>query len=317
MKRGALLGGLAAAPFAFSGSGRPAAAAGDAIVIAGTANDSGGELFYAKDLNLFAKAGLPGVSISALTNPGAAAAAVVGGTLTVGTLTIPGVVIAKSKGLPIVIIAPASLYNSAKPTSGIVVLQDSPIRNARDLNGKTLATRDIGNLSYYGALEWIDKNGGDSKSVKWVEIPDPGDMAAMRAHRIDAASVSEPAFSDALNGGARLLADCYDAIADHFLIAAYFTTAAYARANPEIVRKISQVIIEAGVWANSHQAESAKILEKYANAPIPPGITRVTYAEKMRAADADPILDMMQRYGILKQPMKATELFAPEVPLGT
>jgi len=313
VKRSALIGGLAAAPFAIAGA--PLAAQSNSIQIAGTANDSGGQIFYAKDLSLFPKAGLTDVTISALNNPGAAAAAVVGGTITVGTLTIPGVVIAKAKGVPIVIIAPASLYDSAKPTSGIIVLGDSPIKTAGDLNGKTLSTRDIGNLSYYGALDWIDKNGGDSKTVKWVEIADPLAMAAMKAHRIDAASVSEPAFSDALHGGARLLADCYDAIADRFLIAAYFTTADYARTNPELVRKISQVIIEAGVWANSHLAESAKILEKYANAPIPPDITRVTYAEKMRAADVVPILDMMQRYGILKSPMNAADLFAPEVPL--
>ena len=315
MKRSDLLGGLGAAPLVLAAAPSLAWAQSDSILISGTANDSGGELFYAKDLDLFAKAGLPNVTVNVLNNPGAAAAAVVGGSISVGTLTIPGVVIAKSKGLPIVLIAPASIYNTAKPTSGIIVLKDSPIKTASDLNGKTVATRDLGNLSYYGALDWIDKNGGNSKTVKWVEIPDPSVMAAMQANRVDAGSVSEPAFSDALHGGARMLAACYDAIGDHFLIAGYFTTVDFARSHPQIVRKISQVIIQAGVWGNGHQAESAKILEKYANAPVPPDITRVTYAEKMRATDVVPILELMQRYGILKQPMKPSELFAPEVPL--
>lgn len=315
MKRSDLLGGLGAAPLALAATPSPAWAQSDSILISGTANDSGGELFYAKDLDLFAKAGLPNVTVNRLNNPGAAAAAVVGGSIAVGTLTIPGIVIAKSKGLPIVLIAPASIYNSAKPTSGIIVLKDSLIKTAADLNGKTVATRDLGNLSYYGALDWIDQNGGNSKTVKWVEIPDPSVMAAMQANRVDAGSVSEPAFSDALHSGGRLLAACYDAIGDHFLIAGYFTTVDFARARPEIVRKISQVIIQAGVWGNSHQAESAKILEKYANAPVPPDITRVTYAEQMRATDVVPILELMQRYGILKQPMKPSELFAREIPL--
>ena len=317
VKRSALLAALAGAPVVLATGLSPAVAQNDAILISGTANDSGAEIFYAKDLGLFPKAGLPNVTVNRLNSPGAAAAAVIGGTLTVGTLTIPAFVVAKAKGLPIALIAPASLYNSAKPTTGIIVLEDSPIKSAAHLNGKTLATRDIQNLSYYGALAWIDKNGGDSKTVKWIEIDDPLITAAMQAHHVDAGVVSEPVLDDALNGGARLLAACDNAIGNHFLIAGYFTTADYAQTHPEIVRKISQVIIEAGVWGNSHHAESAKILEKYAGAPVPAGITRVTYAEKMRAADVVPILDLMQHYGILTQPMKPTALFAPEVALSS
>lgn len=317
MKRSALLAALAAAPVTLAAGRSPAAAQNDAIHISGTANDSGGEIFYAKDLGLFPKAGLTGVTINRLNSPGAAAAAVVGGTLTVGTLSMPSFVVAKAKGLPIAIIAPASLYNSAKPTTGIIVLQDSPIKSAADLNGKTLATRDIENLSYYGTLDWVDKNGGDSKTLKWVELDDPVIMTAMQSHHVDAGVVSEPVFDVALHQGARLLGACDDAIGEHFLIACYFTTADYARTHPEIVRKISQVIIEAGVWGNSHHAESASILQKYAGAPVPPGITRVTYAEKMRAADVVPILDLMQHYGILKQSMNPAALFAPEIPLST
>lgn len=316
MKRSAVLAALGAAPVALATGRSPARAQNDPILISGTANDSGAEIFYAKDLGLFAKAGLTNVTVNRLNSPGAAAAAVVGGTLTVGTLSMPSFVVARAKGLPIVIIAPASLYNSAKPTTGIIVLQDSPIKTAAHLNGKTIATRDIENLSYYGTLDWIDKNGGNSKTVKWIEMDDPLIMPGMRAHHVDAGVVSEPVFDDALHAGARLLGACDDAIGSHFLIACYFTTADYARAHPDIVRKIGQVIVQAGVWANKHQAESAKILEKYAGTPVPPGITRVTYAESMRAADVVPILNLMQQFGILKQAIDPATLFAPEVPLG-
>lgn len=315
MNRSRLLTGLGAAPLALAALRAPARAQNDAILIAGTANDSGAEIFYADDLGMYKKAGLNGVTVERLNSPGAAAAAVVGGTVTVGTLTIPGIALAVEKGLPIAIIAPASLYNSATPTSGIIVLKNAPYKKAADLNGKTLATRDIGNMSYYGAKVWIDKNGGDSKSIKWVEVTDTQALAAMQAGRVDGASVSEPALDEAIHGEARMLAACYDAIADKFMIAAYFTTRDYARAHPDIVRKISQVIMEAGAWGNKNRAQSAKILEKYAQAPVRPDNTRVTYAERMRAADAQPVLDVLAQYGVLKAPMKAADLFAPQVPL--
>ncbi len=89
--------------------------------------------------------------------------------------------------MPIVIVAPGPIYSSATPTSGIIVLKNSPFKKASDLNGKTIATRDLSNLSYYGGNNWIDKNGGDSKSVKWVEVTDTNTVPALLAGRIDAA----------------------------------------------------------------------------------------------------------------------------------
>ena len=235
--------------------------------------------------------------------------------ITVAAMMIPGIAAARESGLPIKIIAPSSIYASAMPTSGIIVLKNSAIKKASDLNGKTIATRDISNMSYYGAKAWIDKNGGDSKTIKWVEVNDPQTVAAMKAGRVDAASVSEPALDDALHGpDARLLAACYDAIGDKFMIAAYFTTEDYARMHPDIVRKINVIILAAGAWANKNHAQSAKILEKYSGVPMLPGYTRVTYAERMRPADVQPVLDLLANYGVLKVPMRATDLFAPQVP---
>jgi NitT/TauT family transport system substrate-binding protein len=233
-------------------------------------------------------------------------------------LTIPGIAVARDKGIPIKIIAPASIYNAATPTSGIIVLKNSPIRKAADLNGKTIATRDIQNMSFYGAKAWIDKNGGDSKSVKWVEINDAQAMAAMQAGRVDAASVSEPALDDAIhNPDGRLLGACYDAIGNGFMIAAYFVTEDYARTHPDVCRKVNAAILEAGVWGNKNRAASAKILEKYSGVPVPPTNTRVTYAERTRPADVQPVLDLLVRYGVITTPMKAVDLFATQVPLST
>jgi NitT/TauT family transport system substrate-binding protein len=308
---------LAAAPGVFAALATTANAGaqdnGPEIIIAGTPNDSGGSIFYAQDLGLYKKAGL-NVTIQSMNNPGSVVAAVVGGSVTIGTLTIPGIAIAHEKGVPIVIIAPGSIYSSATPTSGIIVLKNSPYKKASDLNGKTIATRDLSNLSYYGAINWIDKNGGDSKTVKWVEVTDTATVPAMLAGRVDAASVSEPALDDAVHGpDARMLAAVYDAIGDKFLISGCFTTAAFAKAHPDVVRAFERVIIAAGTWGNHNRALSAKILEKYAGVPVPPEATRVTYAERLRPADAQPVLDMLRGAGVLKTPFPVTDLFAPDL----
>ena len=308
---------LAAAAFAAAmlAGGLPASApaqTADPIVVAAPPNDSSGEVFYAAEMGLFTKAGL-NVKVQAMNNAGAITPAVISGSIQIGSLTVPSIALAREKGVPLTMIAPASVYSVSAPTSGIIVLKNSPLKKAADLNGKTIATRDLTNLSYYGANAWIDKNGGDSKSVKWIEISDTADMAAMQQGRVDAASVSEPALDDAIHGDGRMLGAVYDAIGDKFLIAAYFTTDAYAKAHPDVMKRFADAIVAAGKWANAHHVESAKILEKYAGVPVPPNNTRVTYAERLRAADAQPVLDMLAGYGVLKAGTRAADLFSATV----
>src|ERR671919_2817236 len=44
----------------------------------------------------------------------------------------------------------------------IQVPKDSPIRTAKDLEGKTLAVNTLNNIVHLMAIAWIDKNGGNS-----------------------------------------------------------------------------------------------------------------------------------------------------------
>jgi len=283
------------------------------IEAAGPPNDTGALIFYAADMGFFEKAGLR-VKVTSLNNSGSISSAIASGAVQVGSFAVSVGALAREKGIPLVMIAPAGLYLSSAPTSGLIVRKDALIRKAADLNGKTVATRDISNMSYFGAKQWIDQNGGDSKTIHWVEIPDTSDVAALQAGRIDAASVSEPALDDALRGGeVRSLAPIFDAIGKRFLISGYFTSEDYAKAHPDAVRKFADVIIATARWANRNRAQSGAILEKYAQTPVLPGSTRVTYAERLGSADVQPVLDLLLNYGLLKAPMRAKDLFSPLV----
>jgi ABC-type nitrate/sulfonate/bicarbonate transport system substrate-binding protein len=318
MKRAsALRFGASAGAAAMYGSIAPARIGAQAtnatINIIGARNDSAGIVYYAQDLGYYAQAGLD-ASVQALNASNAVVGAVLAGTATFGGMTIPGIALAREKGIPIVIAAPSAVYSSATPTAGIFVLKNSPYKKASDLNGKTLTTLDISNMGYYGAKAWIDRNGGDSKTIKWFEMPESAALAAMQSGRVDAAEVSEPALDNAIHGpDARLLASCYDAIGDKFLIAAYFTSVEYAKAHPDVVGRFCDVLLRAAAWANKNHAASGKILEKYIGSPVPPTNTRASYAERVRPADAQPVLDVLFQYGALKKPQHAADLFAPEL----
>lgn len=211
------------------------------------------------------------------------------------------------------IVAPGDVYSSASPNGGLIVLKDSPLKKASDLNGKTIATRDLTNLSYYATQAWVEQNGGDAKTLKWVELNDTVAVPALLSGRIDAACASEPALDAAIRGRdakGRLFAKIDDAIADTFMISAIVSTASYAAAHPAIVRQFAAAIIKAGTWANGHHAESAAILSKYAGVSFAPGSTRALYAERLRPSDAQPVLDVLAKFGVIDSTMRAPDLFA-------
>jgi NitT/TauT family transport system substrate-binding protein len=317
LSRSAVLTGAGVTVVAALSKPADALAASAEIPVGGAANESSGTVLYANDLGFFRKAGLD-VKLTVLSNPAPMLAAVVSGSMAISGIPLSQAALARAKGIPIVLIAPGSLHLSTVPANALIVLKDSPIQQAADLNGKTIATRDLANMSYLGARAWIDKNGGDSKSVRWLEISDPQHVAAMKSGRVDAASVGEPALDDALRGGTvRVLGPVFDAIALRFMIAGYCTSEAFAKANPEVIARFADAINEAAHWANQpkNYAQSAQIIGRYAMAPVLPDSTRVVYAEQVRAADIQPVLDVLLAYGFLKTPMRANELVSPLIHL--
>src|SRR5436190_8401042 len=101
----------------------------------------------------------------------------------------------------------ATNVKGTNESHAIQVLKSSPIKSAKDLEGKTIAVNTLNNIVHLMAMAWMDKNGGTSSKTKFVEIPFPNMEAALAAGKVDAISVHEPLGIAALQkGGARGLA---------------------------------------------------------------------------------------------------------------
>jgi NitT/TauT family transport system substrate-binding protein len=271
--------------------------------------DSGAEVIYAQARGTFAKHGLD-VDLQYISNGAAITAAVAGGALDIGYTNVISLAVAHQRGLPLTVIAPASLYNSKAPTSVLMVPFASPIASARDCTGKVIGVSSLRSITQYSTEAWLDANGGDAKSVRFIELEFPEMAPALTQGRIDVGHFAEPFISDAKKV-ARVLGDSYDAVAHDFLISVYVTTTAYASANPGVVKRFADAIRETAAWANGHHAESAPMLA--ATAKIDPAIvatmTRATFAERLVAADLQPNIDVTARYGGLTA-FPANELIA-------
>ena len=267
------------------------------------------EIYYATDMGFFAKAGLD-VDIQSMQGSSLIVSAIVGGSLDIGFDTLDVLAAQHLKGIPLVIIAPTHDYLSplTQRTQALIVPANSPLESAKDFNGKAIAVSTLHSLADLGARVWIDQNGGDSSSVKFVEVPFPAIPAALDANRIDAAWVVEPFITVAKKTN-RVVFYGFDGIAKHFVVGAWVATRQWAAAHPDLVSRFAAVIHDTAVWANKNPQQSGDILAKYVK--IPPAViatmARNHYAEELSPALMQPLIDAAAKYNGFK-PFPAQEL---------
>jgi NitT/TauT family transport system substrate-binding protein len=269
--------------------------------IATVASDPLALPLYAQQLGYFTKAGLD-VTINHTMNGAAVTAAVAAGAVDIGGSNLSTLVVAFKKGVPITVVAPAGIYNSASPVMGIVVPKNSPIATAKDLEGKTIAVSPLRSISEFAPSEWMDKNGGDSSKVKYVELPFGEMEAAMLAGRVAAVVFTEPYISES-KPTSRLLAFPYSAIAPTFLTSGFFASTAYVRAHHATVDRFASVIRQTALWANKNQQRSGEILAAMAklDASIVAKMSRVVYADSLTAAMVQPNIDLLAKFKVIER----------------
>ncbi len=280
------------------------------IRVGATGNDAAAEVYYADELGFFKKRGLE-VQITQQRNGAAEAAAVAGGALDIGEQNIVSMTNAHSRGLPFVYIAPAAEYNEKASSTNMLVAKSSSLKTAKDLEGKTVAVNALNDLTQIAAEAWIDKNGGQVSSVHFIEMTAAEIPPAIARGTVQAGVVPEPAMSMA-ESDTRVFAKQYSAIAPEFMINGWFATSDWVKKNPGTAKKFADAIYEAAAWANTHHAESAKILEKHSK--IDPSVigrmTRATYATKFDPKTMQEVVDTAVRYKAIQKGFAASEMYA-------
>lgn len=312
MRRRTLLaaaGGLlvpTALPFARAG-----AQAVTNMVVAGLPEDSATPVLYGISSGLYRRAGL-GVEMQAQSSGPAVVSGLAGGTYQIGKSGTPALIAAHSRGAPLVIIAPAGLSVARAPIAALLVRADSPIKTAADLNGKTIAVGALTDVFSLSTRAWVDKNGGDASTLKFLEITISAMAPALEAGRIDACSMNEPILSAALaSGKLRILARNFDAIAPRFMYTAWFTTRDYLQANRKAVDTFVRTTREAAVYVNGHHAQTVDLIAKFSSLD-PERVRKMARVEQGTVLDPallQPVVDACAKYKFIAAPFDAKELF--------
>jgi NitT/TauT family transport system substrate-binding protein len=271
--------------------------------------DPEGVIFYAKDLGYFDDAGLDITFFPSGGGGAQALAAIVSGDLDIGVTDPTIVAAAHLHGVGFRYIAPAAIATPETRTDTILVQADSKILKAADLNGKTIGTVSIKGLQQLIGMAWVDKHGGDSKTLKFLPLGFSEMLPALQQGRVDAVLTTEP-FVEAAKTFARPMGNVFDGIANRFLVLGFFSTDDWLAKHADVATRFATALKRAAVWAKSHQSDSAKILLKYSK--LDPAIAmtmpRTVYGETMDASLVQPVIDASVKYGILDKSFPASEI---------
>ncbi len=270
--------------------------------------DGSAEVLYAADQGFFRSGGID-TKLTVMTNTASLAAAVQGGTLEIGFGSVVPLAEARARGISFKIIWPAATFVGPPSPNLIMVAKGSPVQKASDLNGKTIAVNGLRDLTQYEVQAWVDKNGGDVRSIALVEIPFSEMATALSSGRVAAAILAEP-FMTAAKNDARVLGDANPAIGPRYAITCWFATEAWLGQHADVARRFAAVMQQTSRWANAHRGETAAILSRVSHIPaeVTASMTRSFYGEtRPEPALFQPVIDAASRYGTLP-PMNARDL---------
>jgi NitT/TauT family transport system substrate-binding protein len=302
---------------ALAGSGAGGAQTPELVKLnVGTPGQQGNAgVYYAQEMGFFKKAGLE-VTISTLRKGSGAGvvAAVTGGSLDVGEADLMSSAAARAHGIKISFIAPSAFWTNAAPTAGIIVAKTSPIHTAKDFAGKTIGVPSLSGISRVATNAWLEQGGADLAAVKFVEIPSDSATAAVARGTIDAAVLTEPTLSNALNDN-HIIGSPLDAIAKQYIETGWFASDDWIAKNPQTTAKFAIAIRDAQRWANANPGPAAAIFEKYSGvtAESLKNTVHTRYGDVLSAALMQPVLDAAFKYHAIAQPMPAKELISSAV----
>ncbi len=315
MNRRSFVAGVVAMPVGASAVFPLRASALEPVRIGTMPADFGAQVFYGVDLGMFESAGYA-VDVTVLPNGGVIGAALVAGALDVGYTNVLSLAVAHQQGLPFAILAGANMYQAAAPTVGLVgVARTSAFKSARDLNGKIVGVASLHNIQEFGTRNWIDAGGGDSTTVKFIELPNPSIGAAVIAGRIDAGIMNQGDYPTLgrPDDPIRVIGNAFSSVAPAFLSGIWFTTTSWATAHMPEAKAIGGVLNAAARWGNGHHLASADILARHINqsADAIDKITRVVYSPTVTPELLQPSIDLAAKYHALKASFPARDLISP------
>jgi NitT/TauT family transport system substrate-binding protein len=265
--------------------------------------------FYAHHRGFFRRQGIE-AQITTLADPAQIPAALLSGQAQFVGSTVGALAILRSRGAPVRLAAAGALYRRQAPTAALVAAPGKRIAGARDLVGRRVGIDQANTIAHVALLKWLRSNGRSADDVRLTEIPFPLMLGPLLRGTIDAAVLPEPFLTQALQRGARRVANTTHAVCAQDCLLTLWMTRRDVDAN--LTARFRNAIQAAAVWANrkENDAASGAILARYApiDARVIRAMTRTRFAQRLRPAQAQPWIDVFAEYGVIPASFSALDL---------
>lgn len=207
----------------------------------------------------------------------------------------------------------ATNVRGSNESHAIIVSKDSPIKSAKDLEGKTVAVNTLNNIVHLMAMAWVDKNGGNSSKIKFVEIPFPQMEPAIVAGKVDAISVHEPfAAVAARRPETRVLSNPWGDVLPKFLIASWFASEKWIQKNKETAQAFVRAINRGvdAIRADKEASRAAMIKWAGLNPDFAGKIGLPLFEKGVLEKDVQVTMDLTYKYKMISKPLKARDVLS-------
>jgi NitT/TauT family transport system substrate-binding protein len=275
--------------------------------------------FVGHDKGVFRKHGLEIELVRFESGPDQGTA-LLGGSIQIGTVGTPGLIFTAIAGRPLLTFFDNG-SNRMGPAgyeyyTGLVTLDESPIKNFGDLKGKKVAVNVLKSNSeiqtVLQAERWNKEHPGTAvdinKDIQFVILPFGAMPAALQKGIVDVVSLIEP-YTTQLSASRkmRVVAPVSYAL-PNWPIGLGATRTDYARKNVATLRQFRAAWSEAVQWIRDNPDEAKSIMQKYTGvAPeVATKITLPTWSDDMKAItrNAELIMEGMLAAGMIKEKVK-------------
>jgi NitT/TauT family transport system substrate-binding protein len=221
----------------------------------------------------------------------------------IGGSNIVSIFLARSRGLPLQIVAPGTSVGSDadKDFSALVVPADSPIASVRDLVGRRIAVNTLKNVNDIVIKSNLQSQRADISDLKLTEMPFSAMLPALAQGRVDAAMLIEPFVTIAQSQGARVLLRPYVGAKPNLAIGTYSATEGYIREHPGVVKAFQEAAARTASYITDNPDEYREALPTITK--LDPALaSKVNIPVWSSRMDMDSLrffADRMVRYGLV------------------
>jgi NitT/TauT family transport system substrate-binding protein len=243
--------------------------------------------------------------------------AVVSGDLDLGWSNVVSVVLARAQNLDFkffgggAFLGPGHYENQA-----ILVKKGSPIKDPKQLAGKTIGVNTLNNINHLSIEAYLDGVGVDPGSVKFFELGTPNTLEALAAGRVDAVAANEPFVTIGLETGAAdvLVYNPFEPLGKEPFLAGFMSTPKWLDENPKTAEAFSRAVAKGVAWVERNREEANRLLVSITE--ITPELARKMTPSLLKpritAADIEPWIAAAKKYGMTDTTFPASDVLFQE-----